>query len=157
MGKNGYVISIKSPLSLKVLWYGNIDGSYWDDLEGPPPVLGLQLSICVEEWGRIAGVKRVWSLRHTHTDLAIVHNHRIQRDRQLLVGDGSPNGVELKSHDHTTVVYKLTCSAINQNPLSSLMHSKVSPRMGLKGLEPALCWVSAYEDTAKAATLTIRS
>ena len=59
MGRNGYVISIKSPLSLKVLWYGNIDGSYWDDLEGPPPVLGLQLSICVEEWGRIGGVKKV--------------------------------------------------------------------------------------------------
>lgn len=46
---------------------------------------------------------------------------------------------------------------MNFNPLSSLTHSYVSPRMGLNGFLPARCADKAYEDTANAATRTIRS
>ena len=47
-----------------------------------------------------------------------------------------------------------TCSEKNRKPLSSRIHSYVSPRTGLKGLLPARKQLDAYADTAKAATYT---
>jgi hypothetical protein len=51
-------------------------------------------------------------------------------------------------------MYTVTCSAMNLNPLSSLTHSYVSPRIGLNGLRPARWKFKANEDTANAATFT---
>ena len=63
-------------------------------------------------------------------------------------------------HDHTKNVpplNKLTCSAMNFQPLSSRIHSYVSPSIGLNGLVAALVFVEAYALTAKAATYIILS
>ena len=45
-----------------------------------------------------------------------------------------------------------TCSATYRKPLSSLMHSKVSPRRGLKGLWLARALLEPYAEMEKAAT-----
>ena len=63
-------------------------------------------------------------------------------------------------HDHTKnvpLLNKLTCSAMNFQPLSSRIHSYVSPSIGLNGLVAALVFVEAYALTAKAATYIILS
>lgn len=125
-----------------------------------PSLLALSPKICPKTCSSISGllsacrIKKGMGFKFKHTVQVEYHtglktyparnwNCPIPHDMQILVDDGKPEGKQNHGISNcliaTYLVYDwmqllITCSLMKWKPRSSLRHSNVSPRTGLKGL-----------------------